>query len=94
MKNVLYFFLLLLYSVNISAQDDMSEEPTGLPGDNFSLEGALELFKNASSPEDFEKSLNSKDNHVNNIDIDGDGEIDFEEFLQMMRTMRGSLFLE
>ena len=77
MKNVLYFFLLLLYSVNISAQDDMSEEPTGLPGDNFSLEGALELFKNASSPEDFEKSLNSKDNHVNNIDLDGDGEIDY-----------------
>ena len=30
-------------------------DSTGLPGDNFSLQGALEMFKKASSPEEFEK---------------------------------------
>ncbi len=30
-------------------------DSTGLLGDNFSLEGALEIFKNSDSPEDFEK---------------------------------------
>jgi hypothetical protein len=75
MKN--YFLLLIAFilNFNIIAQSDDSE--TGLPGDNFSLEGALELFKNASSPEDFEKQLNSEKNHVNNLDLNGDGDIDY-----------------
>ena len=30
-------------------------DSTGMPGDNFSLQGALEMFKQASSPEEFEK---------------------------------------
>lgn len=48
-----------------------------VPGDNFSLEGALELFKQSSSPEDFEKRLNSPDSKVNNLDLNGDGYIDY-----------------
>lgn len=48
-----------------------------VPGDNFSLEGALELFKKSSSPEEFEKLLNSPDSKVNNLDLNGDGYIDY-----------------
>lgn len=50
---------------------------TEVPGDNFSLEGALELFKKSASPEDFEKLLNSPDSKVNNLDLNGDGYIDY-----------------
>src|SRR5690606_33363692 len=48
-----------------------------VPGDNFSLEGALELFKKSSSPEEFEKMLNTPDTKVNNLDLNGDGYIDY-----------------
>lgn len=48
-----------------------------VPGDNFSLEGALELFKKSSSPEEFEKLLNSSDSRVNNLDLNADGDIDY-----------------
>ena len=48
-----------------------------VPGDDFSLEGALELFKKSSSPEEFERMLNSSDARVNNLDLNGDGEIDY-----------------
>ena len=48
-----------------------------VPGDNFSLEGALELFKKSASPEEFEKMLNSPDSKVNNLDLNGDGYIDY-----------------
>ena len=48
-----------------------------VPGDQFSLEGALELFKKSSSPEEFEKMLNSPDSKVNNLDLNGDGYIDY-----------------
>ncbi|MBL0339943.1 MAG: hypothetical protein IPP71_02935 [Bacteroidetes bacterium] len=52
-------------------------DSTGMPGDNFSLQGALELFKKAKSLEDFEKQLNDKENSVNNLDLDGDGKTDY-----------------
>ena len=48
-----------------------------VPGDNFSLEGALELFKKSASPEEFEKLLNSPNSKVNNLDLNGDGYIDY-----------------
>lgn len=52
-------------------------DSTGLPGDDFSLQGALALFQEAASPENFEKLLNTEGNHVNNLDLNGDGEIDY-----------------
>lgn len=48
-----------------------------VPGDHFSLEGALELFKESESPEEFEKLLNSPDSKVNNLDLNDDGYIDY-----------------
>ena len=48
-----------------------------VPGDHFSLEGALELFKKSASPEDFERQLNSPETKVNNLDLNGDGYTDY-----------------
>ncbi len=62
---------------SLHAQSSGSEDSTGLPGDNFSLQGALEMFKKAGSPEEFEKLLNSESNNVNNLDLNGDGETDY-----------------
>lgn len=64
-------FLLMVGGTAVTAQD------TEVPGDNFSLEGALELFKKSESPEEFEKMLNAQDSKVNNLDLDGDGYIDY-----------------
>lgn len=61
----------------VHAQLQSGVDSTGLPGDQFSLQGALHLFQFASSPEDFEKQLNTESNHVNNLDLDEDGEIDY-----------------
>lgn len=81
MKVVRYYLLILIVSAvcqaPLQAQDDAANDSTGLPGDNFSLEGALELFRKAGSPEEFEKLLNTEDNHVNNLDLNGDGDIDY-----------------
>lgn len=59
------------------AQGASGRDSTGLPGDQFSLQGALEMFKQAGSPEEFEKLLNTESNHVNNLDLNGDGEVDY-----------------
>ena len=49
----------------------------GLPGDNFDLHGALELFKKTGTPESFEKAMNASDSEVNNLDLDSDGKADY-----------------
>lgn len=81
MKPIRHFIILLaglfITTSAVQAQDQSGVDSTGLPGDNFSLQGALELFKNAASIEDFEKALNTESNHVNNLDLDGNGEIDY-----------------
>ena len=71
----LIFGVLLTFSLN--AQDDVSADSTGYPGDGFSLEGALDLFKESESLEDFEKKLNAEDNSVNNLDLNEDDEVDY-----------------
>jgi len=69
--------VMLMLSVCVSAQDSSDQDSTGLPGDNFSLQGALEMFKQSPTPEAFEKALNSEENKVNNLDLNGDGNIDY-----------------
>ncbi|MBI3140139.1 MAG: hypothetical protein HYZ15_16300 [Sphingobacteriales bacterium] len=74
------FTLFLLLSFNTAAllaQSQSGVDSTGLPGDHFSLQGALQLFSQSASIEDFEKALNLESNHVNNLDLNGDGETDY-----------------
>ncbi|MDQ3109729.1 MAG: hypothetical protein M3R17_07520, partial [Bacteroidota bacterium] len=52
-------------------------KPTGLPGDNLDLYAVLDLFKSSASIEQFEKSLNDKSTGINNIDLNGDGKVDY-----------------
>jgi hypothetical protein len=66
----------LFLALNLNAQESPADS-TGLPGDNFSLEAALDLFKKAGSPEEFEKLLNSENNVVNNLDLNQDGQTDY-----------------
>jgi hypothetical protein len=85
--NLLVMLALVLISVPIMAQNSNTAsqaDSTGMPGDNFSLQGALEMFKKAPSLEAFEKELNSEDNKVNNLDLDGDGKTDYVKVIDNM----------
>jgi hypothetical protein len=70
---LLIFVCFAATSVSAKAQEDS----TGLPGDHFSLQGALEMFKQSSSIEEFEKLINTESKNVNNLDLNGDGDIDY-----------------
>jgi hypothetical protein len=67
----------LLATFSAARAQEPGVDSTGLPGDHFSLQGALQLFQNAASPEAFELALNTESNHVNNLDLNGDGQIDY-----------------
>lgn len=70
------------------------EDSTGLGGDNFSLQGALEMFSKASSIEDFEKALNAESNHVNNLDLNDDGEVDYVRVVDNMQDDAHAIVLQ
>ena len=72
LSKMLASFFLIIGSAAAYGQGQLE-----VPGDNFSLEGALELFKKSASPEEFERLLNSADSKVNNLDLNGDGNIDY-----------------
>jgi len=59
------------------SQKSTTPDSTGLPGDHFSLEGALEMLRNAVDLEAFEKALNTEANGVNNLDLNQDGDVDY-----------------
>lgn len=77
MKNALLSLVMTLFAFSMHAQVEEGIDSTGLPGDQFSLEGALALFQKADSPEAFEKLLNEQNNQVNNLDLNGDEETDY-----------------
>ncbi|MCG2616933.1 hypothetical protein LZZ85_21730 [Terrimonas sp. NA20] len=67
----------LLSAIAGFSQASSLADSTGLPGDDFSLQGALALFKRSSSVEDFEKLLNTESSNVNNLDLNNDGQTDY-----------------
>jgi hypothetical protein len=84
----------MLLSVALPAQDYNPADSTGLPGDHFSLEGALDLFKKSQSLEEFEKLLNTEDNHVNNLDLNEDGKIDYIRVVDRIDGTAHSIVLQ
>jgi hypothetical protein len=77
MKPANFLLTLFLFFIVIVSKAQSGIDSTGLPGDNFDLQGALQMFQKSSSIDEFEKLLNTEDNHVNNLDLNGDGDIDY-----------------
>jgi hypothetical protein len=74
MKQLAILFTFFLFTNYLLAQQN---EPANNMGDNFSLEGALALFKKSTTLEEFEQFINREDSQVNNLDLNNDGTIDY-----------------
>lgn len=77
MKRPLFALIAFGLASFLAAQAPEQADSTGLPGDDFSLQGALELFKQSTDLESFERALNKLDSPVSNLDLDGDGQVDY-----------------
>lgn len=63
--------------IALTASAYNTPDSLGLPGDGLDLRATLNLFKESKSPEEFEKKLNNKDNHINNLDLNKDNKVDY-----------------
>jgi hypothetical protein len=84
MKNGCRFLLLaftcLCFGV-VHAQTEGQEEKLNLPGDNLNLYAVMKMFQESETLEVFEKKLNEEDNRINNLDLNGDDQIDYIKVL-------------
>ena len=98
MKNLkpLLVISIMLLSISMFSQtnEEIIADSTGLPGDHFSLQGALEMFRKSSSLEDFEKKLNSESNYVNNLDLNNDGKTDYVFVHDLMKENTHAIVLK
>jgi hypothetical protein len=81
----IYLIVSLLFCTFCScaaASQQPAVDSTGLPGDHFNLDGALDLFKSSANLSDFEQRLNTESNYVNNLDLNEDGEVDYVKVVE------------
>jgi len=82
------------FATSAKPEDVNTADSTGLAGDHFSLQGALDLFKTSTSLEDFEKKLNAESNNVNNLDLNGDGDIDYVRVVDNKKDSAHAIILQ
>ncbi|RYZ47361.1 MAG: hypothetical protein EOP49_21555 [Sphingobacteriales bacterium] len=73
---ILRIILLLVMSLSLQAQN-ASQDKLDLPGDNLNLYAVLKIFRESETLEAFERTLNDDSSQVNNLDLDGDNQIDY-----------------
>ena len=82
-------------STQIYAQDEVAiVTPTTEAGENLDLMGILELFYESETLEDFEKKINEESSEVNNIDLNGDGEVDYIRVVEYVEGTTHVIVLE
>ncbi len=69
--------LSLLFNSSVTQADEDNSIIMSSAADGLDLIAVSELFKESENLEAFEKSLNDSQLGVNNVDLDGNGEVDF-----------------
>ncbi len=69
--------IVFVAATTVMSAQNYPEEYLGLPGDNLNLYAVMNLFQESETLEKFEQSLNSEEQMINNLDLNGDGLIDY-----------------
>jgi hypothetical protein len=88
-----FVFLISFLSLGLfsNAQDSDS---LGLPGDQLDLYAVLNTFENSKDLADFERILNDEKSGINNIDLKGDGEIDYIRIIDNVEGTSHAIVLQ
>lgn len=73
------FSLVLLsgFAFSLNAQDNNRDDKLNLPGDNLNLAAVLDIFQQSKTLEEFEQTLNTENNKINNLDLNNDEQTDY-----------------
>jgi hypothetical protein len=68
---------LLLAGGSAIMAGELPKEYIGLPGDNLNLYAVMNLFQESETLEGFERRLNDEKSRINNLDLNGDNQVDY-----------------
>ncbi|MBN1143225.1 MAG: hypothetical protein JXA72_02335 [Bacteroidales bacterium] len=79
MKRYIYtpVLVMLLAALTTLGAQGRQDNYLGLPGDNLNLYAVMKLFQESETLEGFERSLNDENSRINNLDLDGNGYVDY-----------------
>lgn len=79
MKTLIITSLLLVLTVmgSKAGAQEWPDEYLGLPGDNLNLYATMKLFQESETLEGFERNLNDENSRINNLDLNGDNQVDY-----------------
>jgi len=70
-------FALLFAGGSALMAQAQTDEYLGLPGDNLNLYAVMNIFQESETIEGFERKLNDPEAMINNLDLNGDGYVDY-----------------
>jgi hypothetical protein len=89
-----YLLLISVFFLNLNCfAEDTLPEPIIEAGKNLDLEAVGELFAQSKSLEQFEISLNTESNDVNNLDLNGDGDVNYIRIEEKVEENTRVIFL-
>lgn len=79
MKKLIFatVFSFLIAAGSLVQAQNPQQEYLGLPGDNLNLFAVMNLFQESKTLEAFERSINDPEAMINNLDLNGDGYVDY-----------------
>ena len=96
-KNVIPVMIVLLLSISqiVSAQENVTiVAPTSEIAEGLDLHAVAELFKDAENLEEFEDALNNPEYGINNLDLDGDGYVDYIRVVEQVSDYTHVIILQ
>ena len=87
-------FLLLGINYGSFAQEVPTPDSLGLPGDNLNLFAVMKIFRESETLEVFEKKLNDEGNRINNLDLNGDNQVDYIRVLDQVNGSTHNIILQ
>ncbi len=92
MRKIIYVLGILitgLLSLPMFSQIENELVALGLPGDNLNLYAILDVFQKSPTLESFERAINDRDSHFNNLDLNNDNAIDY---IEVVSNRKGNSF--
>ncbi|MFY9311293.1 MAG: hypothetical protein WAQ28_19770 [Bacteroidia bacterium] len=96
MKKALFYITTIGSSLLCSPVFSQKEAPDslGLPGDNLNLYAVLDIFQKSETLEGFEKTLNTENSKVNNLDLNNDDKTDYIRVIDNVKGTAHAIVLQ
>ena len=80
--------------IKLSGENTFNEEEIKEAEENLNLEEVAQIFGESSDLEDFEKRLNDPESKISNLDLNGDGEIDYLKVVEKVEGDTRTVYVQ